>query len=63
VSFRTAGPNAQRLLAVEVPAVPAAGCDEREARLRGTGTRPIRGGHLGPEIHTDYLSVDFQGLA
>lgn len=62
-SFRTAGPRTHRRLAMDVPAIPSARCDEREAHLDGTGTRPIRDGHLRPVIHTDDFSVEFQGLA
>ncbi len=50
-------------LAMDVPTIPSAGCDEREARLGGKGTRPIRVGQQRPEIHTDDFSVEFQGLA
>jgi len=55
--------HAKIALAMDVPAIPSARCDEREAHLDGTGTRPIRDGHLRPVIHTDDFSVEFQGLA
>lgn len=46
---------------MDVPAIPAAGCDEHDARIRETGTRPIRDGHLRPVITTENcLSVKLQ---
>jgi hypothetical protein len=60
-SFRTAGPRTHRQLAMDVPAIPSARCDEREARLHWTGARPIRDGHLRPVIRTDDSRWRFRG--
>lgn len=63
-SSRTAGPKRKDNSGYGCPPrYRLRGGDEREARLHWTGTRPVRDGHLRPEIHTDDFSVDFQGLA